>query len=50
MCLRAYSCTRCTWGIQHSPLATNKHLLLTNDIQQNSLINKRLHYEKVSRY
>ena len=22
-----------TWGIPHSPLATNKHLLLTNDNQ-----------------
>nr|DAL65293.1 MAG TPA_asm: hypothetical protein [Caudoviricetes sp.] len=42
MRLRAYSCTRCTWGIPHSPLATNKHLLLTNDTANlESLLNNQ---------
>ena len=32
---------RSTWGIPHSPLATNKHLLLTNDTANlESLLNQ----------
>nr|DAO24063.1 MAG TPA: hypothetical protein [Caudoviricetes sp.] len=50
MRLRAYSCTRLTWGIHvlaytwvysHTRLATNKHLLLTNDTANlESLLNQ----------